>query len=388
VIVAVAAACGAPPRAAPASAPARAVVVRPAPRPVEVPPQPRPGPTAVELEGGVVIETVEPGDGPPPVQNDFVRLLWFESGPDDPKAAVRDAQGEVHQLSAEVATAVKHMRPGERARLWIPTVDGGGRATAPLFLQLELMSVEVAPPVPADVGVAPKTATVTPSGTAHVVLVPGTGTTRPGPLDGVVIRYAGWDPTGLMVESTREYQPGLSTSMNTMSPGFAEALATMSVGQTSRFWVPGGGASGPSDLEVITYDVTLLAIHVRLPPPPTPKDVAKPPRGAKRTKAGVSYRFLARAKQRGARPTATSRVRVHYTGWNTNGQMFDSSVTRGSPADFPLEGVIAGWTDVLQVMTPGDRIRAWIPEDLAYQGRPGPPQGMLVFDIELIEILP
>jgi peptidylprolyl isomerase len=79
---------------------------------------------------------------------------------------------------------------------------------------------------------------------------------------------------------------------------------------------------------------------------------------------------------------------VHYSGWTTDGKLFDSSITRGTPADFPLGSVIAGWTDVLQVMTPADRIRAWIPEALAYQGRPGPPQGMLVFDIELIEILP
>ncbi len=67
--------------------------------------------------------------------------------------------------------------------------------------------------------------------------------------------------------------------------------------------------------------------------------------------------------------------------------MFDSSVTRGRPATFPLGGVIAGWTEGVQLMVVGEKRRFWIPEDLAYGGRPGAPQGMLVFDVELLEIL-
>jgi peptidylprolyl isomerase len=79
---------------------------------------------------------------------------------------------------------------------------------------------------------------------------------------------------------------------------------------------------------------------------------------------------------------------VHYTGWTTDGKMFDSSVTRGQPATFPLDSVIPGWTDGLQVMTVGERTRFWIPDELAYKGKPGRPQGMLVFDVELLEIDP
>jgi peptidylprolyl isomerase len=79
-------------------------------------------------------------------------------------------------------------------------------------------------------------------------------------------------------------------------------------------------------------------------------------------------------------------VTVHYTGWTTDGEMFDSSVTRGTPATFALDGVIAGWTEGLQLMVEGERRRFWIPESLAYQGQPGSPAGMLVFDVELIKI--
>jgi peptidylprolyl isomerase len=65
--------------------------------------------------------------------------------------------------------------------------------------------------------------------------------------------------------------------------------------------------------------------------------------------------------------------------------MFDSSVTRGQPATFPLGNVIAGWTEGLQLMVEGERARFWIPEKLAYQGKQAP-YGMLVFDVELLKI--
>jgi peptidylprolyl isomerase len=68
--------------------------------------------------------------------------------------------------------------------------------------------------------------------------------------------------------------------------------------------------------------------------------------------------------------------------------MFDSSELRGEPASFNLNGVIAGWTDGIPVMTVGDRVRFWIPEELAYKGAPDKPAGMLVFDVELLEIVP
>jgi peptidylprolyl isomerase len=79
-------------------------------------------------------------------------------------------------------------------------------------------------------------------------------------------------------------------------------------------------------------------------------------------------------------------VLVHYTGWTTDGKMFDSSVARGQPAPLGLDQVIAGWTEGVQMMVEGEKRRFWIPERLAYAGAPGSPAGMLVFDIELIRI--
>ncbi len=114
-----------------------------------------------------------------------------------------------------------------------------------------------------------------------------------------------------------------------------------------------------------------------------PPDVAAPPPDAKKTPSGLAYKILKKGDGEG-HPEASSRVTVHYTGWTTDGKRFDSSRERNMPATFGLRQVIAGWTEGLQLMSPGDHFRFWIPEELAYKGRPGKPAGMLVFDVELI----
>src|SRR5258706_173710 len=112
-------------------------------------------------------------------------------------------------------------------------------------------------------------------------------------------------------------------------------------------------------------------------------DVKAPPSDAKKTASGLAYRVLEPGTG-GKHPTASSQVTVHYTGWTTDGKMFDSSVVRGEPIAFPLTGVIAGWTEGVQLMVEGEKARFWIPQNLAYKGE-SPPYGMLVFDIELIK---
>ena len=117
---------------------------------------------------------------------------------------------------------------------------------------------------------------------------------------------------------------------------------------------------------------------------PPPDDVKAAPADAKKTSSGLAYKVLTPGKGK-AHPTSTSEVTVHYTGWTTDGKMFDSSVTRGEPSTFPLNQVIKGWTEGVQLMSEGEKARFWIPEPLAYGGRRAP-FGMLVFDIELIKI--
>jgi FKBP-type peptidyl-prolyl cis-trans isomerase len=118
---------------------------------------------------------------------------------------------------------------------------------------------------------------------------------------------------------------------------------------------------------------------------PAPADVAAPPADATVTPSGLASRQLEPGKGT-KRPGPRSRVLVHYSGWTTDGKMFDSSVSRGEPIAFGLHQVIAGWTEGVQLMVEGEKRRLWIPEALAYRGQPGAPAGMLVFDVELIRI--
>jgi FKBP-type peptidyl-prolyl isomerase-like protein len=136
---------------------------------------------------------------------------------------------------------------------------------------------------------------------------------------------------------------------------------------------------------MLVFDVELISIERMPEPPAVPKDVAAPPKDAKKTATGLSYKILKKGKGK-THPTTSDRVEVHYTGWTTDGKMFDSSVTRGKSITFGVTQVIPGWTEGLQLLVEGDSARLWIPEELAYKGRPGAPQGMLVFDVELIKI--
>jgi FKBP-type peptidyl-prolyl cis-trans isomerase len=118
-----------------------------------------------------------------------------------------------------------------------------------------------------------------------------------------------------------------------------------------------------------------------------PADVAAPPADATKTPSGLAYRVL-RPGTGTQHPTASDTVRVNYTGWTPDGQMFDSSIPNGAPISFPLDRVIRGWTEGVQLMVVGEKTRFWIPGALAYGDVPreGVPTGPLVFDVELLAI--
>ena len=126
------------------------------------------------------------------------------------------------------------------------------------------------------------------------------------------------------------------------------------------------------------------------PPIPAPADVAAPPVDALRTPSGLASKIL-RVGLGNFKPTLTSTVTVHYTGWTTDGKMFDNTLG-GRPAEFPITRVIPGWVEALQLMRMGEKRRFWIPGSLAYDnipdqpGFPPNPKGMLVFDIELLNV--
>lgn len=110
--------------------------------------------------------------------------------------------------------------------------------------------------------------------------------------------------------------------------------------------------------------------------------------GVTRLASGLQYEVLIAGD--GATPTADDQVRTHYHGTLIDGTVFDSSYQRGQPAEFPVGGVIAGWTEALQLMSVGSKWRLYVPSELAY-GAQGvgsiPPHSVLVFDVELLAVL-
>ena len=106
------------------------------------------------------------------------------------------------------------------------------------------------------------------------------------------------------------------------------------------------------------------------------------------TPSGLAYEVITEGE--GQTPSATDKVTVHYAGWLTDGTPFDSSYSRGEPATFPLNGVISGWTEGVQLMKPGAVYRFLIPPEMAYGASGAPPVigpgATLVFQVELIKV--
>ncbi len=150
-------------------------------------------------------------------------------------------------------------------------------------------------------------------------------------------------------------------------------MRVMTRRSTSRF---------PRALLAATCLVVFVAARAEAQNVPVPSDVAAPPSDAEKSSSGLASKVLT-AGTGTTRPSTSSSVTVRYTGWTTDGDMFDRS--RGAPSTFPLNRVIRGWTEGLQLMVVGEKRRFWIPQDLAYGGRRSP-FGMLVFDVELLAI--
>jgi peptidylprolyl isomerase len=242
------------------------------------------------------------------------------------------------------------------------------------------------PPAPPDVAAPPADAQTSVSGLAWKVLQPGTGDKKPGPTDMATFHYSGWTANGALFDSTTRRQRPSTLFVDRVMPGLSEALQMMVVGEKRRVWLPEKlGFNGQKDRPAgpLCMEVELVAFEPS--PRVPPDDVMAPPASATKTASGLAYRVLKQGPG-GPKPRGSSRVRVHYTGWMTDGQMFDSSVVRGEPIIFGLDQVISGWTEGVQLMSVGDKFRFWIPSRLAYNNEPGKPRGMLVFDVELLGI--
>ena len=273
-------------------------------------------------------------------------------------------------------------------RAMIPTAAG-----LALALSATVRAEPVMPETPSDVAAPPADAAKTASGLASKVLQAGKGDKHPAAADTVTVHYSGWTTDGKLFDSSVKRGKPTSFPLNGVIKGWTEGVQLMVEGEKRRFWIPAGLAYGenpgggrPGGL--LVFDIELISIKQAPKPPATPEDVAAAPESAEKTASGIASRVLTKGTGT-VHPKATDQVKVHYSGWTTDGKLFDSSITSGEPAEFPLNRVIPGWTEGVQLMVEGEKRRLWIPGKLAYgdSAPPGAPSGTLVFDVELLEIV-
>ena len=370
----------------------------PPPETVEAPADVAAAPAdATVTESGLAYKVLTAGSGAKPGKYDKVTVHysgWTTDGEMFDSSVTRGEKSSfpLNRVIAGWTEGLQLMSIGEKTRFWIPVElaydNAPGKPAGMLVFDVELFEIEEGPKVPADVAAAPAGATKRSTGASSQKLEAGTGKVNPKATDTVAFDFTVWNPEGELQESTVQSGRTISAPLEKIeerTPIWADELKEMVAGETRIIWAPAnalalpGRPPPPSDL------VFVLTLNDVVEPPQAPKDVAAPPADAKTTASGLAYTFLAGGSGE-VHPGPTDQVSVHYTGWTTDGAMFDSSVTRGAPSSFPLNRVIAGWTEGLQLMSPGDKAIFWIPEELAYQGQPGKPAGMLVFEVELLEI--
>ena len=263
--------------------------------------------------------------------------------------------------------------------------------------------IEPLPPAPPPAAPAAPPATSPPprptrrrraSGLASKVLAKGKGHGAPGPARSRDGALHGLDHGRQDVRQLRAARRAGDVPAGRASSRAGAGPAAHDKGEKRRFWIPGELAYGdtpdrparPPARWCSTSSCSTSCKWRR--PPEAPADVGAAPKDAKKTASGLAYKILKHGKGK-EHPTADSTVEVHYTGWTTDGKMFDSSVMRGKPATFPLNGVIKGWTEGVQLMVVGDKRASGSPATwptATSRARPGAPAGTLVFDIELLSI--
>ncbi len=242
----------------------------------------------------------------------------------------------------------------------------------------------------------------TTSGLQYEVLQQGpAGGYSPKATDLVTVHYVGTTIDGKEFDSSRTRGAAARFPLNAVIPGWTEGVQLMKEGDRYRFVLPPalaygekgtqGGPIGPN--QALVFDVELLKVtNAERAAAAAQKwlgENAKKP-GVKSTTSGLQYEVISKGGG-GKKPIAENVVRVHYKGTLTDGTEFDSSYARGEPAEFPLAGVIPGWTEGVQLMNAGDKFRFFIPAKLAY-GEQGTPDGAigpneaLVFEVELLEV--
>ena len=243
--------------------------------------------------------------------------------------------------------------------------------------------------------------TATDSGLQYKSLAEGDGAT-PELQDFVVVHYEGRLIDGTVFDSSRKRGEPATFPRQGLISGWVEALGLMRAGDRWELTVPADMAYGANERpsipahSTLIFDIELIEVKSRAA---LIEDMKAPQRayldsnagadGVTVTDSGLQYKVLEKGTG-GDNPTAESNVTVHYAGRLIDGTEFDSSYKRGEPATFPLNGVIPGWTEGLQLMQVGDKFELTVPADLGYGARGAgqtiPPYATLIFEVELLNI--
>jgi hypothetical protein len=197
---------------------------------------------------------------------------------------------------------------------------------------------------------------------------------------GVSLRYAIWKEDGTILDCTEKSGRKLGGTLDGLQwPFMKDIIKNMKVGEILRAEVPESAL--PQARANTVWELELVATTE------VPKFRALDKSKTVTTDSGLKYEVMDQGD--GEEPAAADTVIAHYTGWLTDGTVFDSSHARGEPASFPLMRVIKGWTEGLQLMKPGGKFLFEIPSELGYGARQSgkiPPNSTLIFLVELVEV--
>ena len=352
--------------------------------------------SAVKTESGIArVMLKENPDGARIRPDDWIMVHytgWTTDGKmfDSSKISGKPAVFPIEQLIPGMREALQRGREGDAMRVWIPEelaykgVPGAPQGTLVFeFEIIQRVTPEVPPLTPTPEAIALH------DSLAYQILSENHDAERILPSDTVTLDFIAWKASGERFHSSLEAGEPLIAPVHALFPGFRDVLVHAHEGDIVVIWVPQALGICPSGDPIsgdLVFSLEISSVKHQTPGLEAPEDVAVPPDDAQKTASGLAYKCLSKGEG-DEHPTASSRVRVHYTGWTSDGEMFDSSVERGEPAEFGLNQVIAGWTEGVQLMAVGDKYRFWIPENLAYRGMPGAPAGQLTFDVELIAVI-
>jgi peptidylprolyl isomerase len=297
------------------------------------------------------------------------------------------------------------MTEGAKFKLHVPAALAYGNrkmgiipANADLNFVLELIKVTPGDRLPEFGKPDPEKLTTTESGLKYQILKEGEGEPATA-AQGVKLKFVLWNDAGQVITCTHASKMHIAgqrdeANLPRVPPEFrpkflGEAATLMKPGATAVFEVPpalcwGGQAIGPAlpPNSVTIWHLEMLEVF------DAPKFALTPAEKLTKTASGLGYEVIREGT--GEQPGPKSEVKVYYTGWTPDGKMFDSAHMRREPIVFPLNRVIPGWTEGLQLMKAGAVYRFTIPGDLAYGDnptKPGAPAGTLIFLVELIEVV-